>query len=139
MRRIIAILVGFIIGMILVMIAHIVVRNLHPMPADLNIHDREGLLDWKRSIPYKVILIEVSFHIVAGFSAAFLAARITDQNKFYIGLFIGLLFVFSTIANVFSFPHSFWMAVFDVFGVIIFAYLGARIGSGSSSSNTSTL
>lgn len=129
MRRIIAVVVGFIAGMVLVLIGSLIIRELHPMPEDLNIHDHERLLDWKKSIPNKLLMIEIIFHVLAGFLSSFLAARIADSYKFYIGIFIGLLFVVSTIVNAFSLPHSFWMTALDIFGVLIFVYLGAKLGS----------
>ncbi|MBT8229404.1 MAG: hypothetical protein KJO50_04035 [Bacteroidia bacterium] len=135
MRKIIAIVVGFFAGMLLVSAGHILSSLMHPLPEDLNINDTEGLLAHIQAMPVKVILLIICFHIIAGFISSFLASRIADSHQLYIGFFVGLLFIVSTVSNAFRFPHSFWMTALDIFGVILFVFLGARMGSKSSSNS----
>lgn len=133
MKRITAVIVGFIAGMILVSLGHMLSTINHPPPADLSIHDKEGLDTYIKSMPLTAYLFVVLSHFLASLIGSFVAARISDQYKFYFGLFVGALFVIATISSNLSLPRSPKFVILDIGLALVATYLGAKLGSQSRS------
>ena len=131
MKKVIGIIVGFVLGLIIVGVGHVISSGMYPPPEDLNINDQEMLIEYIQGMPTKAIVFVIFSHAMAGFFSAFIAARLSDEYKLYVGYFVGVLFVISTVVNAFSLPHSFAVAGIDIFSTIFLAFLGARLGARS--------
>ncbi len=129
MKRIIGIIVGFILGIIIVSGGHMLSTLNYPPPSDLIIHDKEALRNYIQNMPNSAVSFVILSHFLGSFFGSFVSAKISNDYKFYIGLFVGSLFIIATIANNLNMPHSLNFGILDISLTVIAAYFGARMGS----------
>ena len=129
-KRALSVITGLIVGTIVVSIGHMACSGINPPPVGLNINDVEGMANYIQSMPTSALSVLITAHVMATFIASWIAARISDAFSFYFGLFVGAVFIVSSIVYDVSLPHPSWMVITDLILTIIATYCGAKLGAG---------
>ena len=128
LKRILAVILGFVSGFVTVGLIQTISAQMYPPPGDLIIQDNEALEAYFYSLPHKARYIIMLAHVVGCFIGAYIAAKLSDKYKFYMGLLVGVvMFVASFSYNLASFcPRGIF--IIDLGLCILAVYLGARLG-----------
>jgi len=126
-RRVIALIVGFVIGFIVVSIIQMISSKMYPPDPGMLPQDTEALQQYFTSLPLNARYIIMASHIIGGFSAAFITAWIADSNKMILAILVGIIIVIATVSyNLVSLAPS-YILVLDFILTSFFVYLGGKL------------
>ena len=110
MRDIIAVLVGWIVGMAAngaVVYLNSVV--LYPMPDGVTFNDKEGFAAYIETLPLTAFVIVVVAHLSQAFFGGLVAAKISKKRPLAVAMIIGSLSLIGGYINMQSIPLPTWM------------------------------
>jgi len=123
LKRVLAVIVGLIAGGILISLVEMVSNYVYPMPGDLDTSDLDALAEHIANLPIGAFLMVLLAHMVGGFGAGFVAAKIGGSRgpALVVG---GLLFALGAI-TIAMIPHPLWFAVASLACYFPCAWVGA--------------
>ena len=130
LRRVGAVIFGGFAGFSLFAVVQGYLLSQFPPPEGFIPQDVEASTAYFRSLPDKAFMIVLAGQVFAAFSASFLAAKIADKYKFYIGLLVGGMFVVAVISYIMTIPTPKWVLFANPIGAIIAMLLGSRLALG---------
>jgi len=129
LKRVLAVFLGFLAGFVTTGLIQMVSARMYPPPEDLITRDIEALEIYFTHLPSTARLIMLVAHIIGAFIGSFLAARMADRYRLYLGLLVGVVMLVASISyNLASFAPA-WAFMTDLAATAGVAYLGARLGS----------
>ncbi|MCE3259214.1 MAG: hypothetical protein K0S12_855 [Bacteroidetes bacterium] len=138
LRNVLAVIAGLVVGSLvnmgIIMISGMVIEP--PEGADVSTLD--GLKKSMHLFEPKHFLFPFLAHALGTLVGAFLAAKISTGNKMRYALIIGFFFLFGGLANTFMLPSPTWFTIVDlVFGYLVMAWLGGKLGGAGKEPETS--
>ena len=127
MRDIIAVLVGWIVGMAAngaVVYLNSVV--LYPMPDGVTFNDKEGFAAYIETLPLTAFVIVVVAHLSQAFFGGLVAAKISKKRPLTVAMIIGSLSLIGGYINMQSIPLPTWMWI-EMPLYLVFAWLAADL------------
>lgn len=109
MRDIIAVLVGWIVGMAANMAFIFLSVALYPMPDGVTFNDKEGFAAYVETLPLTAFLIVLVAHLSQAFFGALVAAKISRKRPMVVAMLIGVLSLIGGLINMQSIPLPTWM------------------------------
>ncbi|PZF73504.1 hypothetical protein [Taibaiella soli] len=124
-RNILAVLAGLGVGILVIMGMEGYVDKIYPAPANLDIHDAEGMARHIAQMPFAAVALMVFTYMLSSFVAGYTASRISKKirQSFVVGCFL----MASGVANVVLIRHPIWMAALFIVLYIPFALLGGKL------------
>lgn len=126
-KNILAVLAGLAVGLLVMQGMEGFVSKIYPMPASLDMHDREGMARYIAGMPLAAVAMMAVVYMLGSFVGGYTASRISKKirQSFVVGCLLLALGVF----NVVMIPHPIWMAVLFVILYLPFALLGGRLAT----------
>jgi hypothetical protein len=109
MRDILAVLVGWIVGMVANMAIFSLNVALYPMPDGVSFNDKEGFAAYIETLPLMAFLIILVAHLSQAFFGALVAAKISRKRPMVVAMIIGVLTLIGGYINMQSIPLPTWM------------------------------
>lgn len=128
-RRIGAVIFGFIAGFFIFVLIQGIIASKFPPETAFNANDTEAMTAYFRSLPDKFFLYILAAHSLASLVASFLGAKVADKYKLYLGLLVGGMFLVAAITYIMTIPTPSWMLIADPLIIMVFSFLGAKLGS----------
>ena len=129
LKRLLSLFLGFIAAMAVVLLTQYYTRGMHPPPDDLIFNDMEARESYLLGLPMKVRYYFFASHLVGAFLGSYIAARLADKHKYYMGLIVGLIFLISTISHNFGMMSPGWLIVIDFVACVFMILLASRVSS----------
>jgi len=126
-RNILAVLAGLAVGVIVMTGMEGYVAKLHPMPASLNMQDKEGMAAYIASMPASAVIMMAVTYMLSSFVAGYTASRIS--KKIRQSIVVGCILLIAGIANVVTYHHPLWMAILFLALYVPFAWLGGKLAT----------
>jgi len=128
-KRVLAVILGFVTGFVLVTLIQSISAGMYPPPEDLIAQDTEALKAYFSSLPTKARYIILAAHAIGCFGAAYITSKFADNYKFYLGLLVGLMMLVAGASYNLASYSPIWAFAADIISSLCFAYLGAKWGS----------
>ena len=109
MRDILAVLVGWIVGMVANMAIGFLNVALHPMPDGVTFDGKEGFNAYIETLPLMAFLIILVAHLSQAFFGGLAAAKISKKRPVTVAMIIGVLSLIGGYINMQSIPLPTWM------------------------------
>ena len=109
MRDILAVLVGWIVGMVANMAIGFLNVALHPMPDGVTFNDKVGSNAYIETLPLTAFLIILVAHLSQAFFGGLAAAKISKKRPVTVAMIIGVLSLIGGYINMQSIPLPTWM------------------------------
>ena len=121
-----AVLVGWIVGM--VANGAIVFLNiaLYPMPEGVTFDDKVGFAVYIETLPLTAFLIVLVAHLSQAFFGALVAAKISRKRPMVVAMIIGVLSLIGGYINMQNIPLPTWMLI-EMPLYLVFAWLAASM------------
>jgi hypothetical protein len=137
MRDIIAVLVGWIVGMAAKMAFYYLNVALYPMPDGVTFNDKEGFAAYVETLPLTAFLIVLVAHLSQAFFGALVAAKISRKRPMVVAMIIGVLSLIGGYINMQSIQLPTWMWI-EMPLYLVFAWLAAYLVAASTNSTKQT-
>lgn len=124
MKKVLAIITGVVAGFAIVFIGNATKNALSPIPAGLNISNRDVMREYILSVPMYVLIIVMIFWLGSSFLGGMLAARLNRINWKSNALITGSILFAATLLNLIMAPHPAWIWITVTVGYIPAALLG---------------
>jgi len=118
-KNIVAVVAGIIVGGIINMGIIMLSNSVIPLPEGVDPADMQSLKDNMHLFESKHFIMPFLAHAIGTLAGAFLAARLAANNKLYMAVIIGVVFLIGGIMNVYQLPAPAWFNALD----LIVAYL----------------
>jgi len=128
-KRVLAVVLGFVTGFVLVTLIHSISARMYPPPEELITQDMEALKAYFSSLPTKARNIILAAHAIGSFGAAYITSKFADSYKFLLGMLVGLIMLLAGASYNLASYSPVWAFVADIISSLCFAYLGAKWGS----------
>ncbi len=96
-----------------------------------NIADRDTMRAYIATLPIGALLFVGGAWFIATLGGTFAACKIGDAKPMTYAIVVGGLMLIATAANLMMIPHPLWFSILGVVGIIIAAWLGMKLGTGS--------
>ena len=126
MRDIMAVLVGWVVGMAANMAFVFLSIALYPMPDGVTIDDKEGFAAYIETLPMTAFLIVLVAHLSQAFFGALAAAKISKKRPTTVAMIVGVLSLIGGYINMQSIPLPTWMWI-EMPLYLVFAWLAAYL------------
>ena len=126
MRDIIAVLVGWIVGMASNMAFVFLNVSLYPMPDGVTFNNKEGFASYIETLPLTALLIVLVAHMSQAFFGGLVAAKISKKSRTTVAMIIGVLSLIGGYINMQSIPLPTWMWI-EMPLYLVFAWLAAYV------------
>ena len=114
LRKILGVVVGFVVGMIGMMALHMLSMVVYPLPDGVDVNDPESLGAYIPKMPLGAFIMVWLAHGGGAFIASATCTAIAGSRWFVGAGILGVLFTLAGIANLLMLPHPIWFAVVDV-------------------------
>ena len=109
MRDIMAVLVGWVVGMAVNMAFAFLNVALYPMPDGVTFDDKEGFAAYIETLPLTAFLIVLVAHLSQAFFGALAAAKISMKRPTTVAMIVGVLSLIGGYINMQTLPLPTWM------------------------------
>ncbi|HWH17720.1 MAG TPA: hypothetical protein VNT77_05200 [Allosphingosinicella sp.] len=125
LRTILGILAGIVAGFAAVLAAQALVNLIYPLPAGLDVLDREQVSAAFSAFPPQHFALILLTYLIGGFVGAYVARLIARRDW---ALWVPAALIALTAAiNVFTYPHPLWAQIGGIVAPLIGAWLAARL------------
>lgn len=129
LRKLLAVLGGVFMGIFIVRILGTFISRAYPMPESIDPYDNEAYVAFVHNLPQEMLVLNILSHAIAALLAAFVAARIADNQKLPMGLMAGMVLFAFVLMTLFMVPYPKWVLGADVALVLFSGWIGAKLGS----------
>ena len=125
LKGILGVLGGLAAALVVIVVFQKVGQLIHPMPAGLDMKDKQAMGAWIQGLPVGAFLLLLAGYAAGSFTGGAVAVLI--GRKPWPALVIGGLLTLSGIANLVMIPHPAWVAVVSLAIYLPMAWLGGRV------------
>lgn len=116
LRRILAVVVGLIVGSICITIVEKIGHSLYPPPAEADAGDMEALKVYISDAPFMALFFIILAYALAAVVSGFTASKISNNGKSTAAVICGIIFLLITIYMMNSLPTPIW---FWILGILV--------------------
>ncbi|MCI0691234.1 hypothetical protein L0337_04405 [candidate division KSB1 bacterium] len=128
-RKILAVVGGIVVGGIVVFVVEWISSLIYPLPAGLDMADKEAMKAYVAALPIGALLFVLLAYVLGGLTGGWLAAKIARDSQIRLSLIVGGVLLLFGIINLVTIPHPLWFAVLSVLVFLPAAYLGGKLGA----------
>lgn len=120
LRRILAVVVGLIVGSLCITLVENIGHYLYPPPAKAGAGDMEALKVYVSEAPFMALFFIILAYALAAFLSGFTATKISNNRKNTAAILCGIIFLLMTIYMMVTLPTPiwFWIAGILVWGLV---------------------
>lgn len=133
-KNIAAGIAGVLVAAGLVWLIEMIGHSVYPMPAELNISDTDAMRSYVAGLPIGAFLFVGGGWFLGTLAGTTAACRIGTAKPQVFAMVVGGMMLAATAFNHAVIPHPLWFAITGVAGIIVAAWLGMTLSSGSKSS-----
>lgn len=133
-KNIAAGIAGVLVAAGLVWLIEMIGHSVYPMPAELNISDTDAMRSYVAGLPIGAFLFVGGGWFLGTLAGTTAACRIGTAKPQVFAMVVGGMMLAATAFNLAVIPHPLWFAITGVAGIIVAAWLGMTLSSGSKSS-----
>jgi hypothetical protein len=121
LRRILAVPVGLIAGIICITIVEKIGHQLYPPPAAAGSGDMEAMKAYVATAPFMALFFVILGYALAAFVSGFTASKISNNGKHTSAVICGIIFLLITLYMMMSLPTPiwFWVLGIAVWGLVL--------------------
>lgn len=131
LRNIAAVIAGILVGGTAVALIEYASSSAHPMPAGLDMNDRQALGEWIDSLPLSAYATVLAAWCTGAFLSVWVARMLATHRAMWPGIVAGGFLLLATIANLIAIPHPLIFAILGVAVYPIFGLLGLMFSAPS--------
>lgn len=129
LRKVLAIVGGTFLGMLTTSYLKSYSFRVHPGPEEKDQLTPEAFEAFVAGLPDKVFYIIIASHVIGALMAGLVAAKISPDTKFWVGMIaVFLIFIFS-ISTFLAIPHPTWVMTMDLPSILVGGMIGSALGS----------
>ena len=130
-KNIVAGFAGIIVAGLLVWLVEMLGHTVYPPPTDINFADADAMRAYIDTLPIGALLFVAAAWFIGTLGGTFLACKLGDAKPMIYAIVVGGLMLVATVANLIMIPHPLWFSILGVIGILVAAWLGMTLGSGS--------
>lgn len=128
LRRLLAVILGIVGGVVLIGLLQYVLFMISPPPEGMDLTDPKVMADYIASLEaWKLLLVIVTYAIGAAVGG-FLGSRMTDAQPDLVGMVIGLGLTVFALLNLLQIPHPVWFWILALLVHVPCALWGSKQG-----------
>jgi hypothetical protein len=128
LKNFLAVIVGLLVGGTINMLLVNNSAAIIPPPDGADLTTMEGITEAMAMMKPKHFLMPFLAHALGTLAGAFITAKLAASYKWYLAIFIGLLFFIGGTVAVMSLPSPLWFNVIDLLGAYFpMAWIGASL------------
>ncbi|MEK6246714.1 MAG: hypothetical protein N2C12_00960 [Planctomycetales bacterium] len=129
-RKILAVLLGILIGGVFNMAMVTVSNTIYPLPAGIDPNDFEAFTAYVEAngLPSGALLIVLVAHAGGSFVSGFACGLIARRTWYVAAAFLGVVWMCGGIAMLVMLPSPIWFALADIVLYVPVALLGVKLG-----------
>ncbi|CAD0219527.1 hypothetical protein [Chryseobacterium sp. JV274] len=116
LRRILAVVVGLLVGSICITVVEKIGHYLYPPPAEAAAGDMEALKVYINDAPFMALFFIILAYALAAVVSGFTASKISNNGKSTAAVICGIIFLLITIYMMTSLPTPIW---FWIVGILV--------------------
>lgn len=132
-KNIAAGIAGVVIAGALVWLVEMIGHSVYPPPADLDFGNPDSMRAYMATIPLGALLFVAGAWFIATLVGTLAACKIGSAKPLTFAVVVGGLMLIATAMNLVMIPHPIWFSILGVAGIVIAAWLGMTLGTGSAS------
>lgn len=130
MRNLTSVIAGVIGGSILVGLLGSLSHRFYGSSEVISVYDEEAMTAFIQSLPTGAFVWTIVSHGIGAFASAFIASKIAQDNKVYLGFSAAAIMLVLSSINFFMVSgHPDWLYIMDPIVIVGMAYLGSKLGS----------
>ncbi|MGE8533751.1 MAG: hypothetical protein ACN6OJ_04075 [Chryseobacterium sp.] len=122
LRRILAVVVGLLVGSICITVVEKIGHYLYPPPAEAAAGDMEALKVYINDAPFMALFFIILAYALAAVVSGFTASKISNNGKSTAAVICGIIFLLITIYMMTSLPTPIW---FWIVGILVWGLVFA--------------
>jgi ABC-type Na+ efflux pump permease subunit len=129
MKKVISVIIGVATGFVIVYVGDATCHAMHPMPAGLNLMDKNVLLEYVSTIPKYILIIMSCFWMLSAYFGGLVCSIIAKEHWKSASLSTGAILMAASLLNlIMTAPaHPLWMWIVALAGYVPIAFLGAWV------------
>ena len=127
-RRIVAIVLGLMSGVVIMLGFEFASMTLFPAPADLATFSATQFADYVQQLPIGAFLLVLAGWFFGAVDAAILAAWLAPNRPLLHAAIVSTVLLVMALANLIMIPHPFWMVIATPFIYIAAFFIGGTTG-----------
>jgi hypothetical protein len=128
-RRILAIVVGVIVGGIVVFAVESISHLIYPPPTGVDMNDKEAMKAYVAMLPIGALLFVLLAYVLGSLAGGWAAAKFARDSNLRLSMTVGAVLLLFGIMNLVMIPHPLWFAVLSILVFLPAAYLGGKLGA----------
>lgn len=129
-RRILALLAGFIAANVIIILTQLIGGLIYGMPK-IEPGDTGAIAAYVASMPMSAMLLVAAGYAIGYFTAGFVTRKISKWNSILLPGILGILGTIGWTLNISKIPHPLWMIVLGYLCFIPFVFLGHWVAGSS--------
>jgi len=113
-RKVIAVVVGLIVGALANMMILMVSILQNPLPEGMDVNDAKQMAEYVNQLPLSAFMITLAAHAGGALAGAFVCSAIMRKRWLRGMIIIGTVIMIGGIINLYSISHPTWFAIADV-------------------------
>lgn len=122
-----AVFAGALVAFLVIAVCEMLSARLYPLPAGLDVHNREAMSNYVATLPLTAFLILLLSYGLGGLGGGFIAARLAPSAPPIHARAIAVFLVVASVVNLLSIEHPVWFWAANLVVVILLPPLGGRL------------
>jgi hypothetical protein len=122
-----AVVLGALVAVVLIALVEAVNGRLYPLPAGLDINNREAMSGYIATLPLTAFLVLLLGYALGALGGGYIAARLAPTRPMRHAGVIMILLVLASLLNLRSVEHPVWFWVANLVVVVGLSLLGGRL------------
>ena len=131
LRSIVSLGGGLVAAFLIFLLIQGVNSVLFPPPAGTDLRDSEAMRRFAETLPTTAFLVVLLSYAVGSFAAGWIAARYAPRGAMSHALVVGAALTLVGVMNLMALPHPTWFWVVNLPEFVLFAWLGAKVATGT--------
>lgn len=124
LKKILAILVGFIATSVFVGLVQQIGHYFYPLPKGTDSNDIEAIKNYVKTAPFMAIFFVIISYAIGALVGGFISTKIANDGKKIYAILIGIVFLIISIYMMITIPSPvwFWILGISVWGLVMVGY-----------------
>lgn len=125
-RRLLAVVIGFLVGAIVVGVVEGIGHMIWPPPAGVDASSHEAMANLMPLIPLGAKIAVVVAWALGSFCGGYAAAKTARDGKIVVAVVVGAIFLCAAGYSLYAIPHPVWMAAAGLLLPVPLAWFGGK-------------
>lgn len=126
LRKILAVIGGYLLGSICIYLVQMLGHQIYPLPEGMDPYDADAFSKYVETAPFMAIFMVIIAYAIGMIVAGFASTKIAGDNKKMYAIICGIIYLVCTIINLVLIPSPIWFMVAAIL-VCSFVLIGYRL------------